>query len=46
MFAYILELLNEEAPQAFFDLTKGQRCTSQVQKERKHLARKRNCTSK
>ena len=28
MFAYILELLNKEAPQAFFDLTKDQRHTS------------------
>jgi hypothetical protein len=46
MFGYILELLNKEGPQAFFDLTKGQRCTSQAQKEKKHLARKRNCTSR
>jgi hypothetical protein len=35
MFVFILELLNEEGPQAFFDLTKGQRCQSQAQKERK-----------
>jgi hypothetical protein len=35
MFVYILELLNEEGPQAFFDLLKGQRCASQAQKEKK-----------
>jgi hypothetical protein len=46
MFGYILELLNEKGPQAFFDLTKGQRCTSQAQKEKKHLARKRNHASR
>jgi hypothetical protein len=33
MFCYILELLNEEGPQAFFDLSKGQRHASQAQKE-------------
>jgi hypothetical protein len=35
MFCFILELLNEEGPQAFFALTKGQRCKSQAQKEKK-----------
>jgi hypothetical protein len=42
LFVYILELLNMEGPQAFFTLTKGQRCKSQAQKEKKHLACKRN----
>jgi hypothetical protein len=42
MFGFILELLNEEGPTTFFDLTKGQRCASQAQKEKKHLACKRN----
>jgi hypothetical protein len=41
MFCYILELLNKEGPQAFFDLSKGQRHASQAQKE-KQLAWKRN----
>jgi hypothetical protein len=45
MFCYILELLNKEGPQAFFDLTKGQRHESHAQKEKKQLARKRNCAS-
>jgi hypothetical protein len=35
MFVYILELLNKEGPQAFFNLTKGQRHQSQAQKEKK-----------
>jgi putative heme degradation protein len=42
LFVYILELLNEEGPQAFFALTKGQRHESQAQKEKKWLACKRN----
>jgi hypothetical protein len=42
MFCFILELLNEEGPQAFFALTKGQRCESQAKKEKKQLAHKRN----
>jgi hypothetical protein len=41
MFAYILELLNGEGPQAFFDLTKGTRIATQAQKEKKCLAWKR-----
>jgi hypothetical protein len=45
MFAFILELLNEEGPQAFFALTKGQRHQSQAKKEKKHLACKRNHAS-
>jgi hypothetical protein len=35
MFAYILELLNREGPQAFFDLTKGQQKATQAQKEKR-----------
>jgi hypothetical protein len=42
MFCYILELLNKEGPQAFFNLSKGQRHASQAQKKKKHLAWKRN----
>jgi hypothetical protein len=34
MFAYILELLNGEGPQTFFDLTKGTRIATQAQKEK------------
>jgi hypothetical protein len=45
LFIYILELLNVEGPQAFFTLTKGQRHKSQAQKEKKHLACKRNHAS-
>jgi hypothetical protein len=45
MFCFILELLNEEGPQAFFDLTKGQRRQFQAQKEKKQLAHKRNRAS-
>jgi hypothetical protein len=44
LFVYILELLNEEGPQAFFDLTKGDQWATAAQKEKKCLARKRNCT--
>jgi hypothetical protein len=43
MFVYILELLNGEGPQAFFNLTKGQCLVMKAQKEKKHLAQKRNC---
>ncbi|KAH9963107.1 hypothetical protein BGW80DRAFT_1463312 [Lactifluus volemus] len=46
MFAYILETLNGEAPKAFFDLTKGPSLASKAQKEKKHLARKRNRASR
>jgi hypothetical protein len=45
MFYYILELLNKEGPHTFFNLTKGQRCKSQAQKEKKQLACKRNWAS-
>jgi hypothetical protein len=41
MFVFILELLNEEGHQAFFDLTKGTRIATQAQKEKKHLAQRR-----
>ena len=46
VFAYILELLNGESPQAFFDLSKGDCQATAAQKERKRLARKRNCASR
>jgi hypothetical protein len=46
MFRYILELLNGEGPQAFFDLTMGQQQATQAQKEKRQLARKRNCASR
>jgi hypothetical protein len=46
MFGFILELLNGEGPMAFFDLTKGQRHQTHAQKEKKHLAWKRNRTSR
>jgi hypothetical protein len=35
MFVYILELLNGEGPQSFFDLTKGARIATQAQKEKR-----------
>jgi hypothetical protein len=35
MFMYILELLNDEGHQAFFNLTKGTRIATQAQKEKK-----------
>jgi hypothetical protein len=41
MFVFILELLNQEGHQAFFDLTKGTRIATQAQKEKKHLAWRR-----
>jgi RNase H-like domain found in reverse transcriptase len=46
MFGYILELLNEEGPKAFFNLTKGQQRATQAQKEKKQIACKRNRTSR
>jgi hypothetical protein len=46
MFVYLLELLNGEGPQSFFDLTKGQRLATQTQKEKQQLAQRRNCTSR
>jgi hypothetical protein len=46
MFGYILELLNDEGPRAFFDLKKGARSATQAQKEKKRLARKRNRASR
>jgi hypothetical protein len=42
MFVYLLELLNGEGPQSFFDLTKGQRIATQAPKEKWCLAGKRN----
>jgi hypothetical protein len=44
MFGFILELLNREGPQAFFDLTMGMQWATQAQKEKRRLAQKRNCT--
>jgi hypothetical protein len=41
MFVFILELLNQEGHQAFFDLVKGTRIATQAQKEKKHLAWRR-----
>jgi hypothetical protein len=35
LFMYILELPNEEGPQAFFDLTKGNQWATTAQKEKK-----------
>jgi hypothetical protein len=46
MFGFILEPLNEKGPQAFFDLLKGNRWATTAQKEKKHLAHKRNCASR
>jgi hypothetical protein len=46
MFGFILELLNGEGPQAFFDLSKGNRQATAAQKERKHLTHKRNHASR
>jgi hypothetical protein len=46
LFVFILELLNGEGPQAFFDLSKGNRWATTAQKEKKHLACKRNCASR
>jgi hypothetical protein len=42
MFGFILELLNGEGPQAFFDLTKGQWAATLALKEKRRLAWKRN----
>jgi hypothetical protein len=38
VFAYILELLNRESPQTFFNLSKGNHRATTAQKERKRLA--------
>jgi hypothetical protein len=46
LFGFILELLNREGPQAFFDLSKGNRWATAAQKEKKHLACKRNHASR
>jgi hypothetical protein len=46
MFGYILELLNGEGPQAFFNLTKGQHMATLALKEKRQLAQKRNCASR
>ena len=44
MFIYLLELLNRQGHQAFFNLAKGTRIVTQVQKEKKQLAWRRNRT--
>ncbi|KAH9954619.1 hypothetical protein BGW80DRAFT_1258668 [Lactifluus volemus] len=46
MFGYILELLNGEGPQTFFELSKGQQRATQAQKEKRRLSRKRNRASR
>jgi hypothetical protein len=46
MFVYLLELLNGEGPQSFFNLTKGQRIATQAQKDKWQLAWKRNHASR
>jgi hypothetical protein len=46
MFGYILEFLNGEGPQAFFNLTMGQQRATQAQKEKRRLTWKRNHTSR
>jgi hypothetical protein len=46
MFGYILELLNREGPQAFFNLTKGQHLATLALKEKRQLAWKRNNASR
>ncbi|KAH9971620.1 hypothetical protein BGW80DRAFT_1460568 [Lactifluus volemus] len=46
MFGFILELLNGEGPQTFFDLAKGPWLASKAQKEKKRLSRQRNRTSR
>jgi hypothetical protein len=46
MFGFILELLNGEGPQAFFDLAKGPWLASKAQKEKKRLSWQRNCASR
>jgi hypothetical protein len=46
MFMYILELLNGEESQSFFNLSKGQRIATQAQKEKQQLAWRRNCASR
>jgi hypothetical protein len=45
MFMYILELLNWEGHQTFFNLVKGQRLATQAQKEKQQLAQRRNHAS-
>jgi predicted RNA-binding Zn-ribbon protein involved in translation (DUF1610 family) len=46
MFVYILELLNGEGHEAFFNLQKGGRKANHAQKEKRRLARKRSRASK
>jgi hypothetical protein len=46
MFVFILELLNREGHQTFFDLWKGGRNANNAQKEKRHLARKRSRAAK
>jgi hypothetical protein len=46
MFVYLLELLNGEGPQSFFDLSKGQKSATQAEKEKRRLAWRRNRASR
>jgi hypothetical protein len=46
MFVFILELLNQEGHQTFFDLRKGGRNANNAQKEKRRLARKRSRAAK
>jgi hypothetical protein len=46
MFVYILELLNREGNEAFFELQKGGRKANNAQKEKRHLAWKWSCAAK
>jgi predicted RNA-binding Zn-ribbon protein involved in translation (DUF1610 family) len=46
MFVYILELLNGDGHEAFFDLKKGGRKANNAQKEKRRLARKRSRAAK
>jgi predicted Zn-ribbon and HTH transcriptional regulator len=46
MFVYILELLNRDGNEAFFNLQKGGRKANNAQKEKRRLARKRSRAAK
>ena len=46
MFAYILELLDEDGDKAFFELQKGSHKANNAQKEKRYLAQKRSHVAK
>ena len=46
MFVFVLEVLNREAHEAFFELRKGGRKANNAQKEKRRLARKRSRAAK